>query len=273
MKAGNRMSDIFYNDGKHKINLSKIRNCTSDARLSSYSRLINQTSVDEFTLFPYMAIQTVTSMFYIPLQTLEICLRNLLHNNICEYYKGRSRKISLPGPPEKWYLWMPESHEAKTRIQGAIAKANKEISSRPITDDDIVSRFQFGTWIYILKERGSNKDPLHFWQGVCRTVFPNTKCKRQEIITTLIKLNGLRNRIFHHEPAWKNARVHDLPSAKRELESLHNKIWDVVYWMSEDLYIIYCEGSRQYKAGFINHAKSSFALCEQIKQDLNRLTP
>lgn len=265
------MPDIFYNCGNLSINLTKIRNCTSDARLSSYSRLINQTGVDEFTFFPYMAIQTVTSMFYIPLQTLEICLRNLLHNNISKYYKGRSKKISLPGAPEKWYLWMPESTEAKTKIQDAIKKAQKEVRFRSVTDDDIVCRFQFGTWIYILKERDSNKDPLHFWQGICRTVFPNTKSKRQDIIATLTKLNGLRNRIFHHEPAWKNAKVHDLSSAEKELKSLHNKIWDVVYWMSKDLYNIYCEGDRQYRAGFTDHAKSSFALCAQIKQDLDGL--
>ena len=260
------MPDTIYQG----INLTKIRRCISDARLSSYTIFIDQKEVDDYTIFPYITLQLAEALFYTPIQTLEITMRNLININLIEYYSGRAKKIKLPGTPEEWYVWMPERQENKDKIASAVTKAHKEIKGRKVTADDIICRFTFGTWVNLLKERTGNKDPLHFWQGIAREVFPNTKDNRTEKVEKLGRLNALRNRIFHHEPAWETSRVTDLLTVRGELIEIYRQIWEMVRSMSEDTFKLHFNEERDQSKSFLETLDGAIDLCMTIKSDLKK---
>lgn len=248
------------------INYTKIRKSLSDARLSTYHNFIMKELPVEFVLYPYLTIQSVTAMFYPTLQLLEVCLRNHIHNSLTEYYQARSEKISLPGLPEKWYEWMPETRKTQNKITDAAERAQKEIKKRQIIPDDIICRLSFGVWVRLLEERKFNSDPLHFWQGIAGSVFPNTGKSKTEIIESLKKANNLRNRIFHHEPAWNKSDVSDINSAHKKLCELHDSVIEIISWMSPDLIKYYTGTTWNYKNRFEHIAEETFAAAKRISE-------
>lgn len=256
------MEDIIINN----INYSNIRRSLSDARLSAYHDFIMTYLPMEFILFPYLSIQSVTAMFYPTLQLLEVCLRNHIYNSVTEYYTGRSKTIQLPGAPGKWLEWMPEDAKTKSKIAEAISKAQNEIKNRPILPDDIVARLNFGVWVRLLEERKFNTDPLHFWQGIAGTAFPNTQKSKRDIIESLKKANTLRNRIFHHEPAWKKKDVKDIDSIHKRLCQLHDGILDIINWMSPDIIAFYAGTPWDYKKRFDDTALHTFNVAKAASQ-------
>lgn len=248
------------------INYSNIRRSLSDARLSAYHDFIMSDLPIEFVLYPYLTIQYVTSMFYPTLQLLEVCLRNHIYNSIKDYYQSRSKKIDLPGEPEKWYEWMPEHPKTQGKISEAIEKAHHEVKSRPIVPDDIIARLNFGVWVRLLEERKFNSDPLHFWQGIAGKVFPNTDKSKRDIVEALKKANNLCNRIFHHEPAWNKKDVCDIDSIHTRLCELHDGIIDIISWMSSDLIAFYTGKTFDYKTRFDKTAARTFDVAKKASK-------
>lgn len=222
-------------EGYTEADFEDIKKCLSVSRLAPYQEISEFPYIDTaITLYNLMQMQS--SLLFLPLQYLEVCLRNRINDALTEYYRSRSSKVELPGLPEEWYLWLPESEKTKASINEACERARKDIRGRLITSGDIISRLNFGIWRHILRERADNQDKLYFWSAVIRNIFPNTQHNKDMIMQTLGNITVLRNRLFHYEPIWKShSGSKDIDSAFSELEKKYGIVHEFIGWMSYPL--------------------------------------
>lgn len=190
---------IDINAAIQNINFEEIKSCLSPERMAIYEKLAPEAFHDDNfllnALLIYQPMQTLSASLFIPLQYLEICLRNKVHNSLSAFYEARKKKIQLPGAPNEWFLWLPQKGYTKSILQSTYEKVKP--------NDTFITHISLGTWKSILEERSDNRDPLHFWSGIVHEVFPNAHVKKSVILQTLGSIVIIRNRLFHYEPIWK----------------------------------------------------------------------
>lgn len=178
----------------------------------------------------YFLLNDISQHFYVPLQLIEIALRNKIHQHI-------SQKLRR----QNWYDTLPVTIKSQAMVVEAKRLAREEITTRPVNHDDIVSRLTFGFWAYMLdKPYRNTADPnrLVWTDRDFLTVFSG---KPRGITISLVmqrlqNLNDLRNRVFHHEPIWNTLKVNSTEDAIRVLKSKYSDMLEVLSWMSPDLY-------------------------------------
>ena len=240
------------------IDYNEIKKCLSADRLRPYEDMAKLTPYLDIAL--YNAIQLQSSLLFLPLQYLEICLRNKINDSLFEFYTKRQKKINLPGSPKEWYLWMPTNAQTIHNIH--IAK-----NETKGTANDIISHLHFGIWKHILNERTNNRDPLFFWNGVVHNIFPNTTYKKEQIIQQISNITIIRNRLFHYEPIWKpQEKILSIENALHEIEQKYLLIYDFISWMSTALKIY----MNQYTAAFRLHAKNIKYLHVDLEKEFRR---
>ena len=179
--------------------------CISLPRFATYRKILeqihgshNQITVVDQVLF-YAKMQDIYSCFYVVMQTLEITLRNRIHECKTEHYNKADWFENLKA----------ESYctsTARRIINAALTKTESdfEAKNRDPEPQDILARITFGLWPEILK--GTYRETL-FWQIYGSKVFPNKgNIKLSKIDDHLLKLGKLRNRLYHYEPLWKTTR-------------------------------------------------------------------
>ena len=181
----------------------------STHRLSTYKRLFNEivyepSKYDEQSkvLF-YLEIQSIYSHFFIPMQTLEIVLRNRIHHFQSVHW-GTSN----------WFKKLIAQDYAtnSTKSTFGTAKSNiiKDLEDKGIVDralypTEFVSKLTFGFWVELLQLEYRSTP---FWQYNGQKVFPNKqKVKLGEIYDLLLRIKGVRNRLYHYEPLWDTTKV------------------------------------------------------------------
>ncbi len=98
-----------------------------------------------------------------------------------------------------------------------------------ISDDKIISTFNFGFWTELLTS--NDKKYITMWRKIFKDVFPNYIIKHsidtdKKIIANLINnLRNFRNRLFHYEPIFHQA----------DLYTKHQEVLDVLGWINEDM--------------------------------------
>lgn len=141
---------------------------------------------------PALAIRLYTlnarfsEALYIPLQTLELALRNRVHAVMSEHYG------------EEWLL--AESVCLRSLETQKIQRALEELNSsrKPLTPGRVVSALTFGFWTALM-----GKDYEDLWRKVLHRIAsqPNGKrLARKNLSSRLHIIRTLRNRIAHHEP-------------------------------------------------------------------------
>jgi hypothetical protein len=142
------MMDFF--DSFHVEKFEAIRECLSPERLKAYEMLIFPANRD-LSIYIYQLVQMLPSHFFLPLQYLELCLRNKTYNTLVDVYRKRSTSVALPGTPENWLVWMPKNAQIQKQVQNAQVTAMRDIKGRTIVPGDVISRLSFGTCINILE--------------------------------------------------------------------------------------------------------------------------
>lgn len=180
----------------------------STHRLSTYKRLFNEivyepSKYDEHSkvLF-YLEIQSIYSHFFIPMQTLEIVLRNRIHHFQSEHWGTSS-----------WFKKLIAENCATDPTKNAFATAKKNIvkdlkdkgiSDRGPYPSDFVGKLNFGFWVELLQV---DYRSTSFWQFYGLKVFPNKqKVKLGEMYDLLHRIQGVRNRLYHYEPLWDTTK-------------------------------------------------------------------
>lgn len=166
----------------------------SPQRISSYQNLNSGAINNALAIDHYIALQDISSHLFVLLQLLEISLRNRLHDNLSAHLGTH-----------EWYDSFPKTREAKDIVSQAHRNIRKDFGSKPYSSDDFICKLSFGFWMHLLD---SNHRSENFWAAKINDVFPNRNGKNTGMLFDLLKKAGnLRNRLYHHEPIWKNKPI------------------------------------------------------------------
>ena len=232
--------------GELAYNPNEIIAALSHERLHPYL-LFTATKSEEASLIPYDLVQRLSSRLFLPLQYLEVTLRNRVYEVLKEHYRWRRKKYKELSEPEDWLLWMPQKKSLRTKINDACNYASKNVKGRAMGVGDIISGLSFGAWIDILKEYPSQKSHYHFWLFTQNKIFPNAKGEtRETICAELVEIKKIRNRLFHYEPIWNFDGITNCHMGLLEILSKYERIMQAIHWISEDMHAFLDEGGQQY---------------------------
>ena len=124
----------------------------------------------------------VATAFVVPLNRLELALRNALHPALCTMYSRAD-----------WWRSAPLDDNGRRKVTAA-RRALTSPSRVAARADDIVAQLTFGFWISLI----SGKYHRTLWTPSLHRVFPGAarKVLHEDFQHVLV----LRNRIMHHEP-------------------------------------------------------------------------
>lgn len=172
-------------------------------------------------------LNDISQHFYVPLRLVEVALRNRVNEVISRTFGA------------EWYDAIPLSATSQKLVAQAKSLAVKEVTSREIVPDDIVCRLMFGFWVFMLDKpyRNTTDSTRHIWTPTTfKAAFPGvgTGLSIATVMDRLKSLNGLRNRLFHHEPIWKNSRVKSVEDAVAVLNAHYSDLCEVLKWLSPE---------------------------------------
>jgi len=187
---------------KNANHINELERAISLDRLSTYLAAADNNK--ERALQLYLWNSQISAAFYIPLQGLEITLRNTLHNAL-------SRKFGSC----EWYKMAPLGFRDQETLVDAQEKIKK--SNYPEDPPHIVAELSFGFWISLLNRQYHQT----LWIPAIGKSLSNSNLPRGEIHARLDHIRKLRNRIAHHETIFK-----------RHLEQDYKNIIEFIGWMN-----------------------------------------
>jgi len=189
----------------------------SKIRLEEYGKTLETTNTK--TIFTYYILNSeISKSLYIPLQNLEVALRNSIHNTLASFYKT-----------DKWYD-IKDFLDYKELSKISEAKQKLEFSKKEITAHNIISELSFGFWTILFSKRYDQK----IWNKHIKQIFPNMPKihrNRKVIAPQINAIRYLRNKVFHFEQIFD----------KKNLSVIHKDILDVIKWLNLALYEVTIE--------------------------------
>lgn len=218
---------------------SAVEAALSTSRLSSYHSLVGATGKDA-AVGAYIWGLELNSALSPLLSMIEVVLRNNVHsaatshfgtprwyqdvlknegdlqfplkvaskNSLAQrYYRQgvppfHKRKIMVGGKQHNLKHWRSQSEARFDEVVDRLTSSG--ISNTP---DQIVAHTMFGFWVGMLGSTfESTSDPFALWPNCLAATFPNDpNMSRARAHRLLESIKGLRNRVSHHEPAWRIA--------------------------------------------------------------------
>lgn len=186
---------------------SSLQRALSMPRLGRY--LNDSAGILDAALSLYERNARIAEAFNLPLQGVEICLRNHINERFVAHY----------GP--NWYRT-----DAAPFTPGAIEKLDKamkdlERNRVPLTQGAVVAELSFGFWVAALGRPYSRS----MWPPVTSAAFfeNGRRMAWQRVHNRMNELRDFRNRVAHHEPIY-----HLQPS------KIHDDLLEAVGWMCRD---------------------------------------
>lgn len=207
----------------------------SSQRFGTYENLYSEivpthnTSVQYRKITFYMSIQEIYAHFFVPVQVLEVTLRNKLHYANSRHYRNRDWFQSLVNEKFCTYGTAKMFNDCERQILKRFSKNN--MAYRNPIPEDYVSELNFGFWVELLN---SDYRQTLFWQFYAKDVFPNKGgAKISEIYNTLKRIQTIRNRLYHYEPLWKSLRkFNDIDDFCTNLEEQYFIIMKILSYCS-----------------------------------------
>lgn len=205
------------------MDLEEIKKGLSTEKLETYRQVLSCDNDYELIAL-YMAMQEIMSHFFTVVQLLEVTLRNSIHKAATAHFNN-----------EEWFNCIPITKKSKAQVAAAYSQCIEEVGAK-YTTDDLISRLPFGFWVHMLSKVYNNpRDKEHnLWQFKLNTCFANLKTDSaneklslNSLFQTMGTLNKFRNRLFHHEPAWKSNKTktrHDALAHLKKMYEQHLKI-------------------------------------------------
>ena len=215
----------------------------SSYRIASYSKVFS-TTTDMELVGAYLWNSHVCASLYPLLSAAEVTLRNAIDAALTAdlgrfwWKKGTLQYKSFVSPSAK----APQSVEfLANNFQSAFKIARREKAKRPGSSgapdhQEIVSQTEFSTWEFVLDSEfmGNNLIwPKNLGQ-VFRGAWPTSANMLQHCKDRVSLVRNFRNRIFHHEPAWKRYGVTDEQQAVVHLHEKIGKITELISWISPE---------------------------------------
>lgn len=176
----------------------------SPERLQKY---LHSTGGDlDTALSLYERNMRLASAFYVPLQCLEVCLRNKLHMELTQKYSS------------DWYTNGKVELSRDTAISISNAIHQIENSKSGMTAGAVIAELSFGFWVSILGRRYD----ATIWRSALTKAFKDNgkNMKRDPIHQRLNALRRFRNRVAHHEPIFD-----------RDLTAVHSELIEAIGWL------------------------------------------
>ncbi|WCE31801.1 hypothetical protein [Vibrio sp. SCSIO 43137] len=206
------------------MDLKEIKQGLSTEKLETYRQALSCKS-DAELIAVYMAMQSIQSHFFVVVQLLEVTLRNSIHQSATECFGD-----------DEWYKRIPISAKSKKQVDFAELQCLEDVGYK-YTSNDLVSRLPFRFWVHMLHKSYNNPrdKERNLWQTQLDKCFPNAreqKVKLNALFQKIGSLNKFRNRLFHHEPAWKGRCTKDRESAIRYLLKMYKEHLAAIYLLS-----------------------------------------
>lgn len=167
----------------------------------------------ETALRLYMWNAQIGEAFHVPIQSLEVALRNRVNFALQSQF-GKN-----------WWDTEELLELADQERKDDLELAKKRIRNRKQTleTDQIVAGLSFGFWAGLLLPRYN--PPL--WSGQLRRAFPNLPetRSRKSLAKNVGRILYLRNRIWHHEPIFKRDLSQDYQVVMTTLEWICPATW------------------------------------------------
>ena len=193
---------MFIYTPNNKNNLVK---ALSGERLSTY---LNENDNNlEKALGLYIKNIEISAAFLIPLQVLEVTIRNSLNETIKNHYGT-----------DDWFDVIPLNDFAQKKITSAKHAVTKQQDNPQISH--VVAELTFGFWLSLIRSEYHQS----LWIPFLNKSFPYAKKPRSEIHDHLNHIRIFRNRIAHHEPIFA-----------RHLEQDYNSILLALKWIYPDI--------------------------------------
>lgn len=192
--------------------LEAVKLSLSEARLDGYKRYQGDTDFD--CLLRYLWNSKLSESLYVPLQNLEVVLRNRIHDSLSDHYGTE--------------LWFDQRRLLGAYQPQQVRQARSKFSGGDRNNaGKIVAELSFGFWSALVNRRYSATLVPILLRDCFQNVSPAYR-NRGYIASTLDGLRMLRNRIFHHEPIWY---YRDLPIKLRDTMQF-------IFWLSPELFRI-----------------------------------
>ena len=196
--------------------LRKFETAISARRLSAYQAQNGDNSNIE-VLTRYVWNIKLCESFYPLLQSLEIGLRNSIHQNICV---GQNN--------QQWLRSSCPFLRNQERQLVLNAENQLQAQGKTVDSDRLVAELNFGFWTSLLN---THYETQGLRPRLLRPVFPHiarSQRTRRLIARRLNDIRHFRNRIFHHETIWHS----------RNLQLAHDHILESIGWLSSEMHQI-----------------------------------
>lgn len=219
---------------RYPVNEEAVIEALSEERLSSYHFFAFPKDKQSLIL-SYDCMQLLSSYLFLPLEYLEVTLRNRIYRELTRHYHWRGKKYKSIGKAEEWLDWMPTEPITKKKV----LRAKGELKQRGLGNkpEEIISELSFGVWVSILKEHQSQNSQYHFWLYTQKRLFPNANGTSQmKVYSELKEIRDIRNRLFHYEPIWNTHGTKNCCTAILEILHKYKKVMKVIRWLSFDVF-------------------------------------
>ena len=163
--------------------ISSLVSTVSSTRISTYRQ---QVESDAEALQLYTWNTAAAAAFYGPLQTLEVTLRNAVHDLMRKAHGT---------------TWFDNGQLLRQAEQGKVETAVQhldELGKQP-TAGRVIAELHFGFWVALF----ANAYDTTIWRTDLHRIFTPRVKSRQGLHDALDRLRTLRNRIAHHEPIFQ----------------------------------------------------------------------
>ncbi len=150
----------------------------------------------------------LSEALYGVVQSLEVILRNAIHNIITQQFGHAD-----------WYENIGLADSEKDAIDKA--KQSIEEAGELVTSGRVVAEVNFGFWVRLC----SGYYDKTIWTQYIRRIFP-IRVRRRSLHTRLMDLKSLRNRIAHHQR---------IIGGKRDLAQDYADILEAISWLSPEM--------------------------------------
>ena len=169
--------------------IDQLRPVLSEGRLGTY---LTAAGFDEDrALQLYLWNAAIGEAFHLPIQAVEVALRNRISGALIHVYGG------------DWWKNPDFLKLAERERKADLATAQRRIGNRgtPLVTGQIVASLSFGFWVGMLQ--AAYNPPI--WGAMLRPTFGSLPAdkNRYDLVAQAKRVADLRNRIWHHEPIIK----------------------------------------------------------------------
>lgn len=203
-----------------------------ESRLKPYRQIQGVKERDLISV--YFLLQDISSKLFIPLQSLEIVLRNKIDESLKKQFSR-----------DDWYddktFYMTDL--SRKALGSTRTLIERNIKNRRPNSDDFVANLTFGFWVAMHHEQYKNNDQNNFWDSNFEYVYKDFKHRKKvdldsklnNVYNNLVVVNDTRNRLYHYESIWKSNNGKNFKSAINVIEEKYKTILRVLRHLDGDL--------------------------------------